>query len=114
MEQANAKTISFERYTVTVSVPMHQSLISLSIYSSLNQAVSKFTTLCKYSKNTEFRENYERARMVCKYAHACGGELQELQNAEGALRIVLSFSTIEMLNHFANTVGKAMEFVTKK
>jgi len=86
-----------------ISVPMTKKIVIIT-NQSIGNAENYFVSLRDHEQNHDKKEEYDRARLLLKWAACCNGSLMEMKNEEHNLEISLGFDSRDDLIAFLDSL----------
>ena len=104
-----ANAIKVIGYSMTIPTPMRE-LRFIPENMSAGKAEQFFIKKRDSDIPNYLKNEYERARAICKYIYTCGGELKSIRHSDAiSIEITASFRNLEDMNSFNNTWHEAIK-----
>ena len=102
---ASIKILSpkIEKYVLVVSIPLELPIIIVK-NQTIEEAEEFFISKRDKESNHAKQVEFDRARALLKWADCCDAKLVEMHNADHKLKVSLSFSTMEDMIMFRDSM----------
>lgn len=100
-ENFQALSSHVERYAILVCVPIKSHISSQKLPNSKNDLeCNSYLTL-----ESGIKSELDKARALIQYAEKCNAKLEKMYNESGAVKMFISFSSIEGMIEFRDTLN---------